>query len=107
MSQIKQYPMGEDQRLTACWSKRGQTKQSLGRSRGGLSTIPSRSNRIVQRWYDTALYKEGNQVERFFNRLKPFGRIATGYEKTEYAFFSLDYLLLHFDLASLIVHTPS
>jgi putative transposase len=31
--------------------------------------------------YDNALYKERNLVERFFNRLKQFRRVATRYDK--------------------------
>lgn len=44
--------------------------------------IPSRKNCKVQRDYDRHLYKERNLVERFFNLLKQFRRIATRYEKT-------------------------
>jgi putative transposase len=31
--------------------------------------------------YDTDLYKERNRIERFFNKLKPFRRVATRYDK--------------------------
>lgn len=44
--------------------------------------IPSRKNCKIQRDYDKHLYKERNLVERFFNLLKHFRRIATRYEKT-------------------------
>lgn len=43
--------------------------------------IPPKRNRKVQRPYDTDLYKERNHVERFFNKLKQFRRIATRYDK--------------------------
>jgi transposase len=43
--------------------------------------IPPRRNRRDQRAYDTHLYKERNRIERFFNRLKQFRRIATRYDK--------------------------
>ena len=45
------------------------------------SIIPPRSNRISPRGYDQHRYKARNLVERFFNRLKQFRRIATRYEK--------------------------
>jgi transposase len=49
----------------------------------GISpVIPSRKNRILPRQYDKEIYKNRNQVERFFNRLKNFRRIATRYDKT-------------------------
>lgn len=38
-------------------------------------------NRVVQRSYDRHLYKDCNLVERFFNWIKQFRRIATRYEK--------------------------
>lgn len=44
--------------------------------------IPPTKNRREQRDYDHDRYKTRNLVERFFNRLKQFRRIATRYEKT-------------------------
>jgi putative transposase len=49
--------------------------------RGAEACIPPKSNRTVQREYDKQLYKERNLVERFFNKLKQFRRLATRYEK--------------------------
>jgi putative transposase len=43
--------------------------------------IPPKRNRKVQRAYDAELYKERNRVERFFNKLKQFRRVATRYDK--------------------------
>ncbi len=43
--------------------------------------IPPRRNRKVQRPYDADLYKERNKIERFFNKLKQFRRVATRYDK--------------------------
>ncbi len=48
---------------------------------GAIVVIPPKSNRIIQRDYDTELYKERNIVERMFNKLKHFRRIATRYDK--------------------------
>lgn len=53
---------------------------------GAQAVIPPRSNRKVQREYDHELYKERNQVERFFNRIKQNRRIATRYDKTDICF---------------------
>ena len=39
------------------------------------------NNRRVQRSYDVDLYKERNLIERFFNKLKQFRRVATRYDK--------------------------
>ena len=43
--------------------------------------IPPKKNRKESIAYDKALYKLREQVERFFNRLKQFRRIATRYDK--------------------------
>ncbi len=48
---------------------------------GADAVIPPRSNRHEQRDYDRHWYKDRNLVERFFNRIKQFRRIATRYEK--------------------------
>jgi len=56
---------------------------------GATAVIPPRSNRREQRAYDRHIYKDRNLVERFFNRLKQFRRIATRYEKLANNFISL------------------
>jgi len=56
---------------------------------GAQAVIPPRKNRIQQRSYDHDLYKDRNLIERFFNRLKQFRRIATRYEKLALNFLSM------------------
>lgn len=56
---------------------------------GAAAVIPPRSTRREQRAYDRHVYKDRNLVERFFNRLKQFRRIATRYEKLASTFTSL------------------
>ena len=43
--------------------------------------VPSRRYRRHQRSIDPALYRQRNLIERFFNKLKHFRRIATRYDK--------------------------
>ena len=43
--------------------------------------IPPKRDRKLQRDYDADLYKERNRIERFFNTLKQFRRVATRYDK--------------------------
>jgi putative transposase len=45
------------------------------------TVIPPKKNRTIQRDYDRDLYKERNVIERFFNKLKQFRRVATRYDK--------------------------
>ena len=49
--------------------------------RGTQAVIPPKRDRKTQRAYDTDLYKERNHIERFFNKLKQFRRVATRYDK--------------------------
>jgi len=51
------------------------------RRRGIRITIPRKANERHRGKFDKAAYRERNRVERCFNRLKQFRRIATRYEK--------------------------
>lgn len=48
---------------------------------GGEPVIPPRSHRRNPHAYDVELYKQRNLIERFFNKLKQFRRVATRYDK--------------------------
>ena len=48
--------------------------------------IPCKSNSKKQIVYDKESYKLRNKVERFFNKIKQFRRIATRYEKLSRTF---------------------
>ncbi len=50
--------------------------------------IPARSNRKIPREYDKELYKERNLIERMFNKIKHFRRVATHYDKLAITFIS-------------------
>ena len=54
----------------------------LVESNGGRAHIPTCRDRKIQRSVDHALYRQRNLIERFFNKLKHFRRIATRYDKT-------------------------
>ncbi len=49
---------------------------------GAEAVIPPRCHRRDQRLYDANLYADRNKIERLFNRLKHYRRVATRYEKT-------------------------
>jgi transposase len=51
------------------------------RKRGIGIVIPRKSNEKHKGRFDKEAYKQRNVVERFFNRLKQFRRVATRYEK--------------------------
>ena len=46
------------------------------------AVIPSKSNRKDPDPYDREAYKQRNLIERMFNKLKNWRRIATRYDKT-------------------------
>jgi hypothetical protein len=48
---------------------------------GAIPNIPNRSNRTRRFRWKKSIYRERNHVERFFNKLKQFRRIATRYDK--------------------------
>ena len=62
---------------------------TLIKAKGAESVIPPKSNRKDQREYDKHLYKERNIVERFFNRIKQFRRIATRFDKIATSFLAM------------------
>ena len=51
--------------------------------RGATAVIPPKSNRKVQRDYDTHMYKWRHLVENYFAKIKEFRAIATKYDKTD------------------------
>ena len=50
--------------------------------RGAEVVIPARRNAKQPRQIDENLYQDRNKIERFFNRIKHYRRIATRYDKT-------------------------
>lgn len=58
--------------------------------------IPPRSNRTETISYDKHSYKLRNTIERLFNKMKHFRRIATRYEKLGQTFLALIYLVAAF-----------
>ena len=51
--------------------------------------IPPKANRVEPIWYDEERYKERNKVERLFNRIKQFRRVATRYDKLATTFLAV------------------
>ena len=50
-------------------------------SQGAIAVIPPKSNRKSPRAHDRELYKQRNLIERAFNKLKHWRRIATRYDR--------------------------
>jgi transposase len=60
---------------------------------GAEAVIPSTRSRAQVIPYDKHIYRDRNLVERFFNKIKHFRRIATRYEKTVLSFASMLFLV--------------
>ena len=54
--------------------------------KGILPVIPPKANRKEPIACDFRAYRDRNRVERMFNKLKQFRRIATRYDKTAVSF---------------------
>jgi transposase len=59
---------------------------------GSEAVIPSTRSRSQVIPYDKHVYQDRNLVERFFNKIKHYRRIATRYEKTALSFASMLFL---------------
>ena len=55
-------------------------------SKGAEAVIPPKRSRKELIQYDKDVYQDRNLVERFFNKIKNFRRIATRYDKTALSF---------------------
>lgn len=66
-------------------------------AKGITPVIPPKSNRLDIIVYDQELYKQRNKVERLFNKLKQFRRVATRYEKLK------DHFLAFVTLALIVI----
>lgn len=62
-------------------------------SLGATAVIPPKSNRKEPWEYDRELYRERNLIERAFNKLKHWRRIATRYDRRSIYFLSALYLV--------------
>ena len=61
-------------------------------ARGAAAVIPPKVNRMVQRDYDTEVYKWRHMVENYFAKIKEFRGIATRDDKTESSYTASWYL---------------
>lgn len=68
-----------------CYSRIVATTQTgsgkLGRQQGAWANIPPKRNRKAPVCFSRYLYRARNLVERFFNKIKQYRRIATQYDK--------------------------
>ena len=64
---------------------------------GYVPVVPPKSNRKHPWNYDKQLYKQRNQVESLFHRIKRFRRIFTRFDKLDVLFLAFVYFALIVD----------
>ena len=75
----------------------GDEIRALAVELGYTPVVPPKSNRKDPWDYDKELYKQRNQVERLFRRIKRFRRIFTRYDKLDTIFLAFIYFALIVD----------
>ena len=75
----------------------GDETRALAVELGYIPVVPPKRNRKNPWDYDKQLYKQRNQVERLFRRLKRFRRIFTRYDKLDVIFLAFVYFALVID----------
>lgn len=68
--------------------------------------MPSKHNRQEPRAYDQTLDKLREKIERFFHRLKQFGRIATRYDQLRTTYLAFLHVVVAFLAIQSFVNTP-
>ena len=75
----------------------GDDTRALAVELGYIPVVPPKSNRKNPWDYDKQLYRQRNQVERLFRRLKRFRRIFTRYDMLDVVILSFVYFALIVD----------
>jgi transposase len=60
--------------------------RTLAINQGFIPVVPPKKSRLKPWEYDTEMYRQCNEVERLFRRIKRFRRIFTRYEKLNVMF---------------------
>lgn len=71
--------------------------RALAMAQGFHVVVPPKKNRKEPWDYDKDLYKQRNEVERYFLRLKRFRKVFTRYDKLDTIFLSVIFLAMIFD----------
>ena len=75
----------------------GDETRALALELGDIPVVPPKRNRKNPWSYNEQLYKQRNQVERLFRRIKHFRRIFTRYDKLDVVFLAFVYFALIID----------
>lgn len=79
---LESFERGDIEHVVADAAYDGDETRKQIRKLKAKACIKPNASRKTRKRYDKERYKNRNQVERFFNRIKQFRRVATRYEKT-------------------------
>ena len=79
---LEEFEPGQIEHVVADTAYDGDETREQIRKLKAKACIKPHKNRKTKKRYDKTRYRNRNQVERFFNRIKQFRRVATRYEKT-------------------------
>jgi putative transposase len=79
---LASFEPGEIEHVVGDTAYDGDETREQVRSLKARACIKPHKSRTKKKRYDKARYKNRNQIERFFARIKQFRRVATRYEKT-------------------------
>jgi transposase len=79
---LESFAAGEIEHVVADTAYDGDETRQQIRKLKAKACIKPHQNRVSKIRYDKIRYRNRNQVERFFNRIKQYRRVATRYEKT-------------------------
>ena len=71
--------------------------RELAVKQGFIPVVPPKSNRREPWEYDKEVYKNRNDIERFFLRIKRFRRVFTRYDKLDVVYTGVFILAMIFD----------
>lgn len=79
---LKEFERGEIEYVLGDAAYDGDETREIVKTLKAKACIKPSKNRTRRNRYDKKRYRNRNQVERFFNRIKQCRRVATRYEKT-------------------------
>jgi len=84
----------------------GDATRALAEANGFIPVVPPNPKRREPWEYDKTLYKQRNEVERLFRRVKQHRRIFTRYDKLDVVFMGFILLAFVIEFIKYSVNTP-
>ena len=91
---LRQIPLAAATYVIMDRAYEGDATRQLVRDLGCIPVVPPKSNRKAPWGYDRQRYKQRNEVERLFRRLKGFRRIFSRFDKLDVVFTFFIYFAL-------------